>query len=534
MKSLKYSLLLAIIPISLFLSASALHYAQGPWYLNFYDPSYAYLINSLNLSQFSGFGVGHFDHPGTTVQSTGGIILRTAYEFSGSSTGIIQSVLSDPEKYLLILNKSFVLLNSIGLFLLGIFVLRITGSTASAILLQLSPFVSMEIFYGLIIVTPESFLSLTMLFALGLIVYFLYCGNAGEDMTYSFAVIAGLVCGFGMASKISFIPIVLLFALLIKGVRQKSVFALAAVFSFLIFVYPAIANYRKFAEWISGLLMASGKYGTGEYVFVDTGSFSKNLISIFVKDHLFAVSYFAAIVSVVLHVVRGRAVASKELFYRNAVKLQFIVVLSITLQIIMVAKHYAQYYLIPSFMLTVLALYLSVIIIGNLFNFSKSIPAIRYVFIFLVSCWSLSYIIMSYYEGSEQKSDAFAMRDFITDASVSEAVVPTFGSASPDAALAFGVSYAGSQSERYGQIIDSLGNKKVFFNGWTNRIHTINKTVALSEELCSNNPILLQINIWGSPESFAQEFFEKCGRRVLSVSKIYENTKHEAVYRLEF
>ncbi|MFZ1459862.1 MAG: hypothetical protein WAU38_03605, partial [Ignavibacteria bacterium] len=124
---IKYSLLI-VLPVILFITAHILKVVQGPYYLNFYDPSYVYLINSLNLAQLSGYGVGHFDHPGTTVQVLGAVAVKLFYFLTNNNQDIVNDVLSRPESYLFFMNKFFVFLNCTALFFVGYFTLKVTGN----------------------------------------------------------------------------------------------------------------------------------------------------------------------------------------------------------------------------------------------------------------------------------------------------------------------------------------------------------------------------------------------------------------------
>ncbi|MBK7157851.1 MAG: hypothetical protein IPH77_04655 [Ignavibacteria bacterium] len=124
---LKYSLLF-VLPVILFITAHILKVVQGPYYLNFYDPSYVYLINSLNLAQLSGYGVGFIDHPGIPLQVFGAIVIKSFHFIDNVNQDLVNDVLTRPESYLNFINI-FVFLNSIVLFS-GIFYLKVTDNYA--------------------------------------------------------------------------------------------------------------------------------------------------------------------------------------------------------------------------------------------------------------------------------------------------------------------------------------------------------------------------------------------------------------------
>ena len=76
--------LFLVIPVFTIIYSLSLRYSQGPFYYNSgYDPSYVYLISSLNIAQFK--SPQHADHPGTPVQLIGAVILKTVFFISGKS-----------------------------------------------------------------------------------------------------------------------------------------------------------------------------------------------------------------------------------------------------------------------------------------------------------------------------------------------------------------------------------------------------------------------------------------------------------------
>lgn len=99
---------LLVIPVALFVLSIVTVNAQGPWNLYRYDPEYAYLLNSLNLLQLH--SPGHTDHPGTTLQEFGAMVVFckwTAGSLSGGAETLQRAVLSHPEDYLRLMGRRF-------------------------------------------------------------------------------------------------------------------------------------------------------------------------------------------------------------------------------------------------------------------------------------------------------------------------------------------------------------------------------------------------------------------------------------------
>jgi hypothetical protein len=527
-----YALYLIVLPIILFVTASALREVQGPYFLFFYDPSYVYLINSLNLAQFNGYGVGHFDHPGTPVQVIGAVVVRFYHFFNGINTDMVADVLERPESYLSAINRSLVFLNCIALLLLGLFTLKTTKSIMLSILIQLSPFSSTEIFFGLIICTPENFLIFVSLLFIGFVIYYLQKIDLNVKPAYMYIVVISIICGLGLATKISFFPLLIFPLLVLRGFMSKVLFSLMTFIFFLIFVSPGLANFEYFINWISDLALKSGKYGKGEATVVNSVAFFDNMFMIFKKDILFTFS-FIMIIAALVSDLKNRANKTMNSIKQSKVLLALLLIF--VLQTIAVAKHYSQYYMIPSFMLSVLAITLSV---GTFKSSGKEntgtlrpnmILASLGLLIFL---WSLFQITSSYFEGDEQRKDAYEMVNFIDSNSAGSLVISSFGSSSRECALAFSSQYAAGQSARYREFISSKSDRKIFYNQWTDRFYSLTNSSQTKQILLGSNDILLQLSHYGNLESFLKTLKSETGVEKVSHEKLFTNKKRETLYRI--
>src|SRR5262245_45496798 len=90
---------LALVPIAGLIVSILLVSSHGPYYYGAnFDPDYCYLLNSLNLLTFH--EPAHIDHPGTTVQILGAIIMLPKWlggVLLGGWQPLPESVLSHPE-----------------------------------------------------------------------------------------------------------------------------------------------------------------------------------------------------------------------------------------------------------------------------------------------------------------------------------------------------------------------------------------------------------------------------------------------------
>lgn len=533
---LKYSLLL-ILPVILFITAHILKVVQGPYYLNFYDPSYVYLINSLNLAQFSGYGVGHFDHPGTTVQVLGAVAVKLYYFLGNNNQDIVNDVLTRPESYLFFLNKFFVILNCTALFFLGYLTLKITGNILFTILIQLSPFTSTENFYGLIIVTPENLLIFCSLLFIASLIYFLYRVNAGSQIPFKLILVWGIICGAGLVTKMNFLPVILIPFFLIRGMKGKIQFTVFTLLSFLILFFPALYNINNFLSWIEKLFINNGRYGNGEATIINENTFLLNIRLIFTKDKLYLFAYVFCLFTLITGWYAKRRnsgiLISAELRNRN--RLLLLIFISMNLQIILVAKHYSQYYMIPSFLLVSFVLMLSTLNFTEYLKYTSFKIKLNYVItlmIILVSTFSLYKIIYSYYEGEEQRMEADKIVNMVNGKYSDDLVISGFGSANKDCALSFAVQYAAGQKENYNNILFGKQKSHIFFNPWINRIYSPLDINEVYKIISNKKKIILQVNAYGSVEKFIDILETSFGKKNITYKKIITNGNAESLYEI--
>lgn len=525
-------ILFLILPLILFVSAVMLKDVQGPYYLFFYDPSYVYLINSLNLAQLSGYGVGHFDHPGTTVQIIGAAAVKIYHAFRNSGFELTEDVLTNPESYLLVLNRTFVTLNCLLLFAVGILIFKITKNKIIALTVQLSPFASVEIFFGLIIVTPENFLIFVCLLFVSAVFYYLYYNKDKADTTIHFTFLFALICGLGLATKINYLPLLILPVIILKGFKQKAAFAFLTFVFFIMFILPGLNNVNYFINWISDLIIKSGKYGKGEASVFNSGQFYKNIYAIFKKDFVFTVAFVTTLFTLI-SLIKSKAESGSFEFRLKKILLSLMLIFII--QIVMVAKHYSQYYMIPSFMLSVPAVVISIIALihNKRLNFEK----IKFEYIFgiiftVILSWSMYMIISSYFEGYSQRKDAEKMIEVIEEKKQEGIFVSSFGSSGRETALAFASQYGAGQSKRYKQFLSGKFKSKLFYNQWTDKFFTLSENDDIKKTLLSNPVIILQLSHYGSLQNFLKTLKSVCGTENIKHEKIFGNQKMETLYKI--
>jgi len=345
-KHLRQFLMIAtlfVIPVILLLtSITTIRERDKAWYGGGYDPEYAYLFNALNLARFR--LAGHVDHPGTTMQVTGGLVLQGAWMADRRGESLTTAVLSEPEHYIRILNVATAIIGSLALLLMAIFVFRKTGNIWYALLLQLTPFISgFILFNGYTRITQE-LMQMLAAFAVAAvsIVWYFRKNTTGSG---KFIMLFGIICGFGMASKILFAPLLIIPLVLFNPVKEKIRFLVTGGVSFIVFTLPVIRLYPNMIYWIYRLFFHTGQYGTGAKGIIDTSRYFGELVNLFVVSPVLAVIFGLTILVLLIFV--GFRIVQKHWPDASAARLLLAVSLAQAAGYLLVAKQPKEVYLLP-------------------------------------------------------------------------------------------------------------------------------------------------------------------------------------------
>ena len=204
-------------------------------------------------------------------------------------------------------------------------------------------------------------------------------------------------------------------------------------------------------------------------------------------------------------------------------------------QILIVAKHYAQYYMIPSFILVSFTLFISSLIIYEHLKYYYVNVRLNYIIISLIifiSAFSLYKIIYSYYEGEGQRKEAEDIVNLVNTKYSDNLVISGFGSANYDCALTFAVQYAAGQEEYYNNILYRNQKSHIFYNPWINRIYIPDDKDEFKKLIRDNKKFILQLNNFGSVEKFTGILESTFGKKIISVKQIFTNGNSESLYEI--
>jgi len=343
---------LLVLPLLFALNALWLARERGPlWLGQNSDPSYQYLFNSLLI--LNGQPPCHIDHPGTTVQTLGAVLL-SATTPGRDRDEQTSAILADPERALCRLHAFFLVLSALALAVAGLLVLERTGSVALAWALQLTPLLQPGTYRATLYVAPEALLvPLTVLFLALLAVRETTpespATNRPEILINIFL---GLLAAAGLVTKITFAPLCLLPLLVQRSWRGAAWTGGAMVAGTALYLVPIYSQLPRMFAWFTQLATHQGIYGGGEAGFVDVAAFPKNVLLLAISDRVFAVAI------VVGWVVAGVALAGRPGGERprRLVRLVLMTTAVQVLGVLLVAKHPRPHYLLPVALLSALDL----------------------------------------------------------------------------------------------------------------------------------------------------------------------------------
>jgi hypothetical protein len=229
------------------------------------DPTYQYLFNGLLI--VGGHSPFHVDHPGTPLQELCGTVIYIRLIiisiFNATADDKITAVLRDPEPYIRAISMTVLTLNTFAVYFFGRRIKQATGSINLSLFCQTSPLAFWINDPRIVYVSPEALIIFASLLLLGVLAPTILGPTArNQHPPRGMPSLAGLICGFGVAVKLTFIPML---GLLLLFKRRNNVLgaSLAALLSLAFFTFPIWDRLDAILAWIYALAIHSGAYGGG-------------------------------------------------------------------------------------------------------------------------------------------------------------------------------------------------------------------------------------------------------------------------------
>ena len=337
MKKTKFSPLFLIVPLFVLGWGIFSLYFFAPFYACSPDPEYACLMNGLNVSLLEFNRIAYVDNPGTTLQVYSGLIIRITHLITGKDT-IAQDVINRPEYYLSAISLSLIILYAFLCFIIAWIGKKRNIKTWQLLILQSGVLFSVSMLALFHRINSERWVVIVSL--LFIIVYLLY--GYKDKHPLKFVIWSGVVMGMGMATKFNFLPVIFLPFLLINTNKNRLIYGATGVASFFFFLLPVINKLRYFFYFIIGIATHDGIYGRGEKRIFNPETMKIGFSKIFHHTPALAFLIFTVVTAIIL------AIIYRKKYQTNRQILLFTGMLFITLlQMIMVAKHFNYYYMLP-------------------------------------------------------------------------------------------------------------------------------------------------------------------------------------------
>lgn len=480
-------LIILIIPILSGIGSVAMRAAIGPYWLGpNNDPAYLYLVNALYI--LDGIVPRFVEHPGTPLMVLGAWIIKV-FNMRLQGEALVENVFRDPEFYMNAMH--YVLLGTFLLTLaaLGWYALKKTGTALAAVLLQLPALVYLTLrSYG----SDKSILPIivnvdaepVLITAVNLfLMCFLKLYYAQDEQSRSMAaVLFGLVCGFGTAMKITFLPMVLLPILLLKKWNDRVILAVSAVISFVFFTLPIVSRYGRTWEWVTNLItrneQGSGTVGLHPQLYVSQIQrvLSENILLITIAITAFLIYKMFGIWQ-----QRHRITASV-----SPAGYAFLVVVATVLSyFIIMPRHPAPHYMVPAVGLIGLIIFL----LYEALAFDRRLKHRMFaVFVVLFVAARVAMAAAYQKDAHTYHHQIYEFSQMVYSKYKDCMICPYYRSSSPAFALGFGDENAGRLA--YTKVLRKVYPGTYYFHYWSRMFHDGAKDISFSK-LKQINPCVL-------------------------------------------
>jgi len=348
MRTRKTELPLLLVPAGFLILSVVMMRIRGPYNqgLNF-DPEYEYLFSFINLA--TGHPSYFVHHPGTPLQIFGAAIVFLQWLVTAPFSGwpsLAVEVISHDVSYLRAVNIALVIVLAAVTFLAGRRVYQLTGSALAAAVAQFSPLFSLPALESLGRVAPELaevIIGMALLIPLAPLLVGLEPRAASRNPRL--AIIAGILVGCGIATKINFASLLLL-VFLFSGLRRRLQFLGAAGVTVAALLTPIATSLPQLVDWFVNIIMHVGRYGRGPVGLPGFAQYSHNLRTMLSDEPFlyYFLAYYVIVLSA-LYIAAGRARDERTRAVRAALLVGVAIML---LHTAVTAKQFYYHYNLPA------------------------------------------------------------------------------------------------------------------------------------------------------------------------------------------
>lgn len=448
----KKNLIVSIIPIFTFFTCCSFALLfQNSYHI---DPDFVYLINGLNFHHGNANDIIHVDHPGTPLQILIGWLIPII-SFLRNAPDVSTDVFLNPNIYIKTSIIFIAFLEAIFLFLIGKTFYKNNHNLMQTFILQSAILISSTVILFYLKIFTETLLPLGVL----MIIFTILKKNQNEISDLAYSIIAGLIVGIFIATKITFAPILILAIFMIEKYKNIALFLGFSILSFFIAVLPVIERISYFQKFLFNVATHEGAYGTGNVEIFNPERYFSNMIDLLTTEWAFTIILSVGIVTLITNIIKH-----KLFFFKcKERKLMFAVILTIIAQLIVVSKNGGMRYMAPSLLLLSL---LTILTIRH-FPVKKNFSILFTLAIVFSIFKSHSSVIFNH---STELKHQHLMYDFINknitkdDAVLIVTDYSWIGSPFIEHSLMFGKLYCDRQGYKYNETLNKLYPNRYF---WT-------------------------------------------------------------------
>lgn len=348
-----------ILPLALFFTGLLYILITGPYFLRSADPEYAYLFNGLLIADLK-MKIMYFLHPGTPMQCIAAVIIRLVHLFRPGHS-MVQDVMLNPELYIRAILLSVAFLNSIALFLLGFFAFKYSTNWIMALFVQITPFTHILVLSVLGRLMPEPLMNILVCGWIILIMRILLADQSHLKFN-RYSLMFGILFGISLADKLTFLPFILIPLLLLPAWKNKLFFVIYAVASFLLFAFPVTLQFHVFYDWVKGIFLHTGSYGSGDLGIIKWDEFKDHLRLQIENTWMLKWVFLVLILVTVIYIVRKNS----GIFNTGKFRAGIALILVIAFEYLLTSKHFAFHYIIPAILISAFGFVLIILILKDI------------------------------------------------------------------------------------------------------------------------------------------------------------------------
>ena len=463
--------ILLVLPLTTLATVEYVRLESGPFWVSGGDPEYVYMYNSLNILNFN--APQHINHPGTPLQILGAAVFKARHPWT-PTLEITSLVLQNPEYYLRLINLTLIVLITAALAAAGMIFYSASGEIFPSLLVQASPLMSSVMVYTLPRVIAEPLLLFASTVLICLMAVALKNDEGKEDSNF-YLISVGLVCAFGIATKLNFLPIILVPLIAFSRLKPRIIFMLSVIAGALIFMSPALVRFKALAVGVYRLFMGSGIHGQGPRTVIDPEKYFSDLSGLIFSQPFSLIALVAGgIVYLSIFLMARHGGDAKGAFAR---RLLLGLIVAQVAQYIIVAKHPNAYYLMPSLALPGFTLAVAFLCVSQAWAWG-GVQWLRGLLagsalVVLVAAgyqqWLDTGRITDRYR--ERLTEVIALGETIAGRFQDCTKVYYYPSPSKSYALYFGLNFA--KRKEYGEILDNVyGGDNYFYNTGNKTFYT--------------------------------------------------------------